>query len=410
MNAEIIAVGSEMLTPERVDTNSLWLTGKLNDLGVEITQKTIIGDDRGRLAAAVAAALDRVPLLLITGGLGPTEDDITREAVAQALRRRLLFSQEICDWIEARFQRLGRQMAPINRRQAFLVEGAERLPNPNGTAPGQWLDLPGGMVLLLPGPPRELKPMFEEQCLPLLRERLPQSFIRTRFYRVAGMGESDLDALIAPIYKPYANPVTTILAAEGDVQIHLRAQCDTAEEADALAEEVGVRIREALGTRIYSTNGDPLEAAVGQLLRERRATLAVAESCTAGLLGGRITEVPGSSEWFLGGFQVYGKAMKTKLLGLDEAMVDSQGVVSEAVARAMAESARDRTGATYALAITGEAGPDSSSPGVEPGTVWIGLAGPADVEAKMYRFPNGRQRVRNFAVQTALNLLRHKLL
>ena len=410
MNAEIIAVGSEMLTPQRVDTNSLWLTDKLNDLGVEITQKTVIGDDRGRLAAAVSAALDRVPLLLITGGLGPTADDITREAVAQALRRRLLFSQEICDWIEARFRKLGREMAPINRRQAFLIEGAQRLPNPNGTAPGQWLDLPGGMLLLLPGPPRELQPMFEDHCLPLLRERLPQSFIRTRFYRVAGMGESDLDALIAPIYQPYSNPVTTILAAEGDVQIHLRAQCGTAEEADALAEEVGARILAALGTRVYSTNGDPLEAAVGRLLRERKATLAVAESCTAGMLGGRITEVPGSSEWFLGGFQVYGKAMKTRLLGLDEALVASQGVVSEAVARAMAESARDRTGAAYALSITGEAGPESSSPGVEPGTVWIGLAGPADAEAQMFRFPNGRQRVRKYAVQTALNLLRLKLI
>lgn len=410
MNAEIIAVGSEMLTPQRVDTNSLWLTGKLNDLGVEVTQKTVIGDDRGRLAAAVSTALDRVPLLLVTGGLGPTEDDVTREAVAQALRRRLLFSQEICDWIEARFQRLGRQMAPINRRQAFLIEGAERLPNPHGTAPGQWLDLPGGMVLLLPGPPRELKPMFEEHCLPLLRERLPQSFIRTRFFRVAGMGESDLDALIAPIYKPYPNPVTTILAAEGDVQVHLRAQCGSADDAEALVAEVGAKILAALGTRVYSTNGDPLEAALGRMLCERRATLAVAESCTAGLLGGRITEVPGSSEWFLGGFQVYGKAMKTRLLGLDETMVETQGVVSEAVARAMAESARDRTGATYALSITGEAGPDSSSPGVEPGTVWIGLAGPHDAEAKMFRFPNGRQRVRKFAVQTALNLLRHKLL
>jgi nicotinamide-nucleotide amidase len=399
-----------MLTASRIDTNSLWLTEQLNDLGVEVTQKTVIGDDRGRLAASVSTALDRVPLVIITGGLGPTEDDVTREAVAQALRRRLLFSQEICDWIEARFQRLGRAMAPINRRQAFLIEGAEKLENPNGTAPGQWLDLPSGMVVLLPGPPRELKPMFSGLCLPLLRERLPQSFIRTRFYRVAGMGESDLDALIAPIYKPYENPVTTILAAEGDVQIHLRAQCGSAEEAEALAEEVGSKILAALGARVYSINGDPLEAAVGSLLRARGATLCVAESCTAGLLGGRVTEVPGASDWFLGGFQVYTKPMKTGLLGLDAALIEEHGVVSEAVAQAMAAAARQRTGATYALSITGEAGPVSSTPGIEPGTIWIGFAGPDGVEAKMYRFPNGRQRVRKFAVQTALNLLRLKLL
>ncbi|MBI5280230.1 MAG: competence/damage-inducible protein A [Candidatus Solibacter usitatus] len=410
MNAEIIAVGSELLTPQRSDTNSLWLTARLNELGVEVIQKSILGDDRDRLAEAVRASLSRVPLVVLTGGLGPTEDDVTREAVAQALHRRLLFSREICDWIEARFTRLGRKMAEINKRQAFLVEGAERLENPNGTAPGQWLDLPGGMVLLLPGPPREMQPLFEKECLPLLRERLPQLHIATRCYRVAGMGESDLDALIAPIYKLYANPVATILAAEGDVQIHLRARCESPAEAEALAGEVGAKILGALGNRVYSTGGEPLEAVVGALLQQRGATLSVAESCTAGLLGARITEVAGASNWFLGGFQVYGTPMKTRLLGLDENLVSRNGVVSEAVAVAMAESVRDRTGSTYALSITGEAGPESSTPGVDPGTVWIGIASPAGAQARMFRFPNGRARVRNFAVQTALNLLRLQLL
>lgn len=409
MNAEIIAVGSELLTPERVDTNSLWLTQRLNELGVEVTQKSVVGDDRERLSVAIAGALQRVPLLILTGGLGPTEDDITREAVAQALHRRLLFSAEICQWIEDLFAKRGRKMADVNKRQAFLLEGAERLDNPNGTAPGQWLDLPDGMLVILPGPPREMRPMFEESCLPKLRERLPKLHIRTRFYRVAGLGESDLDALIAPIYTPYANPVTTILAAEGDVQVHLRARGETEEAADALAAELGGKILVALGDHVYSTNGDPLEATVGQLLVARGATLAVAESCTAGLLGGRITEVAGASAWFLGGFQVYGAAMKTRLLGLDEKRVNEHGVVSEAIAMAMADSARDRTGATYALSVTGEAGPDSATPGIEPGTVWIGLASPDGVSARKFLFPKGRQRVRKFAVQTALNMLRQKL-
>jgi nicotinamide-nucleotide amidase len=410
MNAEIIAVGSEMLTPQRIDTNSLWLTECLNDLGVEVTQKTIIGDDRERLAAAIAASLGRVPLLILSGGLGPTEDDVTREAVAQALHRRLLFSQEICDWISDLFQLRGRKMAEINKRQAFLVEGAERLDNPNGTAPGQWIDLSGGMLLMLPGPPRELKPMFTESCLPRLQQRLPKLYLRTRFYRVAGMGESDLDALISPIYKPYENPATTILAAEGDVQIHLRARANSEEAAEALVAEVGEKILAELGDRAYSTNGDPMEVVVGSLLKQRGATLAVAESATGGLLGGRITDVPGSSQWFVGGFQVYGTAMKTRLLGLDEKLVSEHGVVSEAVAKAMADSARDRTGATYALSVTGEAGPESASPGVEPGTVWIGVATPDGVEARRFQFFGGRQRVRAFAVQTALNMLRLKLL
>jgi nicotinamide-nucleotide amidase len=304
---------------------------------------------------------------------------------------------------------MGRQMAPNNRRQAFLIEGAKALPNACGTAPGQWLDLPSGMVVLLPGPPREMQPMFEQHCLGLLRERLPRAYLRTRFYRVAGMGESDLDHLIAPIYKQYSNPVTTILAAEGDVQIHLRARGESEEEVEALAEELGSKILAALGEKVYSTDGTPLEAVVGRLLQARGETVAVAESCTAGLLGGKLTEVSGSSAWFVGGYVVYGAAMKTRLLGLDEALVKQHGVVSEAVAVAMAESARDRTGATYALSVTGEAGPVVSTPGIEPGTVWIGIAGPAEAKARQYRFPPGRERVRRFAVQTALYVLWRRL-
>ncbi|MCL4840407.1 MAG: competence/damage-inducible protein A [Bryobacteraceae bacterium] len=409
MTAEIIAVGSEMLTPQKTDTNSLWLTDQLNLLGVDVTQKTVIGDDQNRLAAAIASALDRTPLVLLTGGLGPTEDDLTREATAQALNRALIHDPAILHAIEQRFASFGRKMAPINKRQAFLVDGAVKLDNPNGTAPGQWLDFDGRMLALLPGPPGEMKPLFLTQVLPRLQALLPPRVLRTRFFRVAGMGESDVDQLIAPAYKPYENPVTTILAAAGDIQIHLRSFCATEAEAEARVAELGAKIEALLGDRIYSRNGDPLETALGVLLRERKATLAVAESCTGGLLGGRITEAPGSSEWFLGGFQVYGRAMKTRLLGLDEKLVEREGVVSEAVAVAMAESARDRTGATYALSVTGEAGPDSATPGIEPGTVWIGVATPEGVEAKLHRFPGNRARVRAFAVQSALNLLRLRL-
>jgi nicotinamide-nucleotide amidase len=409
MNAEIIAIGSELLTPSRVDTNSLWLTSQLNELGVEVTQKTIVGDDRERLAAAIRAALGRAPILIITGGLGPTEDDVTRDAVCQALSRSLVYSEEIFRWIETRFSRFGRKMAAINKRQAYLVEGAEKLENPNGTAPGQWIDVPGGMIVLLPGPPHEMKPMFAGQCLARLRERVPPLSIKTRFFRVAGMGESDLDELIAPIYKPYSNPVTTILAAAGDIQIHLRAQADSPDSAEALAEELGSKIEAALGERIYSRDGSPLETVVGAALKQRGETVAVAESCTAGLLGGRITEVAGASAWFVGGLQVYQTDMKTRLLGLDPALVREHGVVSEAVATAMAVAARERTGATWALAVTGEAGPEPSPGGPAPGTVWIGIAGPQGASAREYRFPGDRVRIRAFAVQSALNLLRLKL-
>jgi nicotinamide-nucleotide amidase len=409
MNAEIIAIGSELLTPSRVDTNSLWLTAQLNELGVEVTQKTIVGDDRERLAASIRAALGRVPILVITGGLGPTEDDVTRDAVASALSRGLTYSEEIYHSIEARFASFGRPMAEINKRQAYLVEGAAKLENPNGTAPGQWIDLPGAMIALLPGPPHEMKPLFTGQCLPRLRERVPPRFIRTRFYRVAGLGESDLDQLIAPLYKPYSNPVTTILAATGDIQIHLRAQADSFETAEALAQELGDKIEASLGERIYSRDGSPIENVIGACLKQRGETVAVAESCTAGLLGGRITEVPGSSSWFVGGFQVYQTAMKTRLLGLDPKLVAEHGVVSEQVATAMAVAARERTGADWALSVTGEAGPEPSPGGPAPGTIWIGLAGRFGASARLFRVPGDRIRIRAYAVQSALNLLRLKL-
>lgn len=410
MNGEILAVGSELLSYQRIDTNSLYLTERLNSLGVEVPQKGVVGDDRGRLTQAVRQAVERSEIVLLTGGLGPTEDDLTREAVADALGRKLVYEDSIFQAIQERFAKFRRTVPEINKRQAWLVEGAVMLPNPNGTAPGQWIEHGGRLVVLLPGPPGEMKPMVTDHVYPRLRARLPEMHIRTLWLRIAGMGESELDQIIAPVYKQYENPVTTVLAKAGDLEVHLRARCATVEEAERLVAEVGAKIESLVGLRVYSRNGDPMEVAVGALLRERGATLAVAESCTGGLLGARVTDAPGSSDYFLGGFQVYGKAMKVRLLGIDAALVDKYGVVSEEVARAMADGARDRTRATYALSITGEAGPVSSNPEVEVGTVWIGLAGPEHVEAKVFRFPGGRERVRGFAVQTALNLLRMELI
>src|SRR5258706_3893142 len=216
-DAEIIAVGSELLTADKVDTNSLFVTVQLNRLGMEVRRKSIVGDDRGLLTEAVREAMARVDLLILTGGLGPTEDDVTRDAVAAALGRTLVFRQDLCDQIEERFRRFNRKMVEINRRQAFLVEGAEPLTNPRGTAPGQWIEHEGRVAVLLPGPPAELKAMFMEQCAPRLTSRLPPSVIRTRFYRVAGMPESDLDQVIAPVYTKDLNPGPTIPAGAGGI-------------------------------------------------------------------------------------------------------------------------------------------------------------------------------------------------
>jgi nicotinamide-nucleotide amidase len=409
MDAEIIAVGSELLTEGRLDTNSLYLTAELNNLGVEVVTKCVIGDDRERLADAVARALGRAGIVILSGGLGPTEDDVTREAVAQALGRQLVFHAEIAEALERRFVAMKRRMPEINKRQAFVIEGAEVLPNDRGTAPGQWVTANGAVAMLLPGPPHELKAMFQQQCLPRLARLAPKQAIRTAFLRVTGMPESDLDALISPVYKKYPNIATTILAANGDLQVHLRARCDTETEAEALLAEAAGPIERLLGDRLYSRTGDPLEVVVGGLLRERHATVAVAESCTGGMLGARLTTTPGSSQYFVGGFITYSNALKREILGVSAETLERFGAVSPETAEAMATGARERTGATYAVSITGVAGPDGGSDEKPVGLVYLGIAGPEGASVTHRRFIGDRERIRVFTTQAALDVLRRRL-
>src|SRR5579872_35903 len=408
MNAEIIAVGSELLTPQRLDTNSLFLTQQLNDLGVEVTTKYVVGDNRDHVADAVRRAMSRAEIVILSGGLGPTEDDVTRDAVALAVDRKLVFHAEIADQIEQRFRQAGRKMSEVNRRQAFVIEGADVLPNDRGTAPGQWIDDSQTSIVLLPGPPHELKAMFTRQCLTRLARVVPKQVIRTLVFRVAGMAESDLDQTISPVYKKYENPVTTILAGDGDIQIHLRARTATEAEAATLLAEVAGPIELLLGDRIYSRNGETLEATVGELLKNQHATLTVAESVTGGLLAQRITSVPGSSNYFLGGFLTYSKKLKTELLGVSQETIEQCGAVSAETAEAMAIGARRRTGSTFALSITGEAGPEPSE-NVPVGTVYVGLADAAGCQVVHRVFLGDRARIRVFATQMALDMLRKKI-
>ncbi|HUB83348.1 MAG TPA: competence/damage-inducible protein A [Bryobacteraceae bacterium] len=409
MDAEIIAVGSELLTPERLDTNSLYLTAELNNLGVEVAGKCIVGDNRDRLAQTVAEAMRRCSIVVLTGGLGPTEDDVTRDAVAQAIGCPLVFHPEIAGELERRFAAMGRKMSEINKRQAFVIEGAEILPNGRGTAPGQWVTWNGSVAILLPGPPHELKAMFEQHCLARLQAIVPKQAIRTAFLRITGMPESDLDALISPVYQKYSHVATTILAANGDLQVHLRARCDTEGEADAVLAQLVPALAALLGDRLYSQSGESLEVLVGRLLRERGATLAVAESCTGGMLGARLTSVPGSSQYFLGGFLTYSNHLKRELLGVPAQTLAEFGAVSSQTAEAMAAGARERTGATYAVSITGVAGPDGGTTEKPVGLVYIGVAGPDGTTVLHRRFIGDRERIRIFTTQAALDLLRRKL-
>jgi nicotinamide-nucleotide amidase len=401
-DAEIIAIGSELLTPQRVDTNSLFLTEELNSLGVEVTTKCIVGDDRERLAETVRRAVRRSQIIILSGGLGPTEDDVTRDAVAQAIGRKLVYHAEIAEKLEQRFLQMFRKMPEINRRQAFLIEGAEMLPNDRGTAPGQWIEENGAWIVMLPGPPHELKSMFQKQCMPRLERRVPKQHIQTLVLRVAGMSESDLDQTIAPVYKKYENPVTTVLAHAGDIQVHLRARCSTDLEATTLLAEVGGQIDLLLGDRIYSRNRDPLEVVVADLLKRHHSTVAVAESMTGGGLADRISAAPGASEYFLGGVVTYTKAMKIALLGVPPEFQP----VSREMAQAMAMGIRRKTGATYGISITGNAGPTADEGDAPVGHVYVGLADASGTEVAERQFLGDRARIRAFTGQMALDLLR----
>lgn len=410
-NAEIIACGSELLTPQRMDTNSLAITEQLNLLGVEVIRKIVVGDDRERLAEAIRDGLNRAEIVIVSGGLGPTEDDVTREAAAAALGRKLVLSLEQESVLIARFRQINRPMAKNNLRQAYLIEGAQALPNPHGSAPGQFVSTDRGALALLPGPPRELTPMLENELVPRLRPVLPPQAICVRSFRITGIGESDLDTLIAPVYTRYSNPVTTVLSAPGDLFVHLRARADTRTQAEALLREVGNPIADLLGDRVYTTDpNESLEAVVGRMLRQRRATVTSAESCTGGTLATRLTEAPGSSQSFVGGFVTYSETQKRDILGIPADLLTKHSAVSEPVAAAMAERARTLANSTYALSTTGYAGPDGGTQFDPVGTVYIGLAGPAGTRVTRVRYTPDRWRVRTLAAQSALDLLRRELL
>ncbi len=413
-SAEIIAVGSELLTPFRQDTNSLFLTEQMNRLGVEVTFKTIVGDDRGHIEEAVRMALDRADVVLISGGLGPTEDDLTREAVAAALGRELKRDPGLVGELYARFAARRMKMPENNLRQADLVAGAKPLPNSRGSAPGQWIEgtLDGRekIVVLLPGPPVELRPMYLEQCAERLRAKLPPVFIATRVLKVAMVPESQLDSRVAPIYTKQLQVQTTILAAPGECQLHLRARAVSLQEAQQMVDDLAEELEDELGDLIFSREGETLEQIVGYYLQMRQATLAVAESCTGGMIGERITSVSGSSRYFLGGAIVYSNELKTKLMGVPAKLIKTHGAVSQPVAAALAQGAREKLKARLGLAVTGIAGPTGGTEEKPVGLVFHALADGKKTEVIERKFPGDREMIRRLASQQALDMVRRKLL
>ena len=414
MNAEIIAVGSELLTPYRMDTNSLYLTEQLNLLGVDVIFKSIVGDHLRGLVAAAQHGLFRSDILIFSGGLGPTEDDLTREAVAEALGVGLRRDPEIVRSLEERFAARGWKMAPNNAKQAEILEGATVLPNPNGTAPGQWLSgqFEGRerIIVLLPGPPHELKSLFENEVRERLRAKVPPAFLATRTLKVAMLGESLVDARVAPIYKRYTDVDTTILAGAGEIELHFKSRAATEDAAQRRVDEVAGLVEDELDDAVYSQNGESLEQIVGYWLQMRNATLAVAESCTGGLLAERITSIGGSSRYFLGGAVVYSNHLKTELAGVPAEMIDRHGAVSREVAAALAEGIRYRCESTLGVGITGVAGPAGGTPEKPVGLVFHAVAGDTGTEVVQRNFPGDRKRIRRFASTMALDMVRKKLM
>lgn len=414
MNAEIVAVGSELLTPFRQDTNSLYLTEKLNELGVDVSFKTIAGDHLTQLASVAQIALFRADVVIFMGGLGPTEDDLTREAVADALGLELRRDETILEQLEKRFASRKMKMAPNNAKQADILAGATVLPNSLGTAPGQWIagkyEGREKIIILLPGPPHELRQLFEEQCLERLRAKLPAAFIATRVLKVAMMGESQCDARIAPIYKQYTDVQTTILAGAGEIQLHLKTRADSLDAAQRRVDRLAGELEDELGDSVFSTQAESLEQIVGYFLQMRNATLAVAESCTGGLFAERITSVSGSSRYFLGGATVYSNQLKSDFANVPEELIKKYGAVSRLVAIALAEGIRENCKSTLGVGITGVAGPAGGTPEKPVGLVFHALASDTGTEVVERSFPGDRKRIRWFATQQALDMVRRKLM
>lgn len=410
MRAEIVAVGSELLTPSRVDTNSLFVTQQLNILGIVVRRKSIVGDQALEIREVFTNSLRKSEIVILMGGLGPTNDDITREVVSETLGRRLSLDARILEDLICRYQKLGLKMTENNRRQAMVMEGAVVMKNPNGTAPGLFLKEGKTLVFLLPGPPGELQPMMTDELMPLIRKHKRTSSQEYRQLKVASEVESKVDSLIGSIYKSFPGIDTTILASPGVIELffYWRGE-DDRRLANRELSELVERIRSKLGNSVFTDEDKSLEEVVGQLLRSQGKTLATAESCTGGVIGKMLTDIPGSSQYYLGGAVCYSNDLKTQLAGVQETALERFGAVSGPVAQQMASGIQKRVGSDFGLAVTGIAGPDGGTPEKPVGLVFLGLSTPQEAAVRELRLRGSREVIRVRSARLALDWLRRKL-
>ncbi|HEX3549515.1 MAG TPA: competence/damage-inducible protein A [Candidatus Elarobacter sp.] len=406
-SVEIVTIGTEILLGHLVDTNSAYVARALADHGVDVYAKHSVGDNADRLAAMLARVLERADGAITTGGLGPTVDDLTKEAVARAVGVKLVLHEPSLRAIEERFRSFGRTMTDNNRRQAYLPEGCVVLENPHGTAPGfVALRRDGRFIACMPGVPREMKPMLDEKLIPWLVRRFDlREAIYTRTLHTVGIGESDLDKRVEDLFRTLENPKIAMLAHGFRVDVKVMAKARSRAEADALIEPVAEQLRERIGSGYYGDDDTTLAGAIVARLGDRGLTLGTAESCTGGAVADAIVTVAGASAVFRGGIVAYANDVKTELLDVDDATLAAAGAVSEQTAVAMARGARARLGVDVAVSTTGIAGPDGGSPDKPVGLVWFALAFGDEVETRRLTFPGNRADIRSRATVAALGLL-----
>jgi nicotinamide-nucleotide amidase len=411
MIAEIISVGTELLLGQTVDTDSAFLGRALAELGINLYRKGTVGDNWDRVVAMIREARERADLLVLCGGLGPTEDDLTKEAAAEAFGESLVMDEAAAREIRAIFARRGAPMVESNLKQALVFASGRGIPNPNGTAPGALLEKDGKIVVCLPGPPRELIPMVNDFLAPYLAEKLgsARQVLRSRVLRVIGIGESAMEEKVRDLLHG-ANPTVAPLAHLGEAHLRITARAVSAAEAEALIGPCEQALRERLGADVYGIDEESLEAAVIARLRERGQRVATAEVATGGLLAARLSGVEGSAESFPGGWAPASIAGCERLLGVPEAVIRTHGLASAPVAERLAEAARQSMGTEFGLSVTGLAGPGAGTSEKPPGLIFVGLASPAGTESRRYQLPGRASEVRQRAVSLALDGLRRRLL
>ena len=408
MRAEIVAVGTELLIGQIANTNAQWISERLAELGIDVLHHQVVGDNADRIVGAIALAASRADVVIVTGGLGPTQDDVTRPALARAAGSRLVASVEISDALRERFRVRGREMPASNLAQAEVPEGGRYIAPERGTAPGLVVSVGGVTVYALPGVPSEMREMMDGTVLPELSALVGSVSLVSRTLRCYGLAESRISELLDDLFHASSNPTVAYLAGGGEVHVRLTAK-GPATEAEALLDPLEERVRERLGDHVYGAGDDPLEAVVGRLLDGRGLTIACAESLTGGGLGERLTAVPGASSYFLGSAVTYSTDAKRAILGVSPSTLDGPGPVSRECAAEMAAGARRVFGADIGVSLTGAAGPEAHA-GAEPGQVWIALDAAAAAHQHGFRWPYDRELVRRSSELAALDLVRRYLL